>query len=302
MNVPRLNLPKKVIRYQNSQIFPRQNVTLTCKHKNADSATWYKNNVKILEHSSTFDIVSYSEVYHAGLYQCLIHSNSACLMSETLNIVTNNQTPRIDNAPNRVNNGTIVKLKCRTNNPEHQLFRWFRNHTILLNNQKYVIKFKPFQYGDDGVYHCEASDLEGKHPQTSNKVNLTTVGIFDLCKCPCPASIANMSLTEAELEEKVTSLVRELSVDRTNVSAAVHRKRARENKHRGAMRVAKGITIATFVLVFGTILIFDGACLLAYLYKEHLRPFLEKRKSRRVVCEEMTQKTKEMQTGDDQCK
>ena len=275
----------QVKKLRKSEIFPRQNVTLLCynREQTKGSTAWFKDKHLIKNDSDTYDIISYTPDQHAGSYHCKItfEKENKCMVSKNRNIRTNKNKPRIEDAPTHVNNGSLLYLKCKTQNPEHKVFRWFKDNTLIQENETKFLKLKPFQFSDDGVYHCEASDLYRKYPEESNQVKMAAVGTFDLCKCPCPPRVKNLSLTDEELEERVIEIVKNLTLDRSNISSVVYKKRAMENSKR-AGQLAKGITMFIFLIGFGTIVLLDGVVLIVHLYTVYIQPIFEKQRKRRI--------------------
>ena len=64
-------------------------------------------------------------------------------------------------------------------------------------------RFSPFKYGDDGTYVCQASvDGEGLVEWSDERV-LKAVSVFSTCKCPCPANLVNLTMTDQQLKTRV---------------------------------------------------------------------------------------------------
>ena len=218
-----------------------------------------------MNQSDDYVIQTYTEE-HAGIYQCQVRVHGHSDTSRPLEVTTNPAKPRVTGAPRYVNNGTLVILRCQTNNPEHRLFRWYKNDQLILdtNSSSRKIKFKPFQYSDDGVYKCLASDVAKQFVDSSNQVNMTTVDTFALCKCPCPPGIKNITLTDSELAEKVDEIVKNLTVETSSLSAHKRRKQSAVDK-RKVIEIAKKITISVYCVIFGPILFLDVVSALIYL-------------------------------------
>ena len=256
-------------------LFPRQTATLTCNYVGFSgdlTISWYLNsNLKDPGQSSPDYVISeYSEAEDAGAYTCRVTAAGATATpgeSAPLTVVTDMRKPRIERAPTKVNTDTLIKMKCATPNPEHKTFHWLKDGEVIpnTNTSSNRYKIKLFTYKPAGVYQCQASDYLDQFPELSDEVTMTAVSRYELCKCRCPPGIENMTMTEAELDQKVAEIVKNLTVDTTQLSSYIYSKKAAQDK-RKFVEVAKGITITVFSVVFGSVLLFDGSRLVYNLY------------------------------------
>ena len=264
-------------------LYPGQDVSLICAHNSTAKnikVTWTRNNNPESINTFTHNI-TYNKNLHAGLYRCKIETNDFCQTSEKpLNVTTNNDTPRIKGASARVNNGTLITLRCFTRNPQHTFFEWFKNGEIIsnTNTSSSILKFTPFKYGNEGRYSCNASSGPGGMSQSSDEVSMTVISRYELCKCPCPAGIKNMTMTEKQLVERLKEIENNLTLDRTKIAAVIYRKKSAEDK-RKSIEIAKSITITVFCFMFGLVFGMDGLTLAKYVYKTYKKEI--RRKERR---------------------
>ena len=124
-------------------------------------------------------------------------------------------------------------------------------------------------------------DKDTDDGQDSEEVAMTVVSRYELCKCPCPPGIKNMSLTEEQLETKVKEIEKELTIDIARISAWKRTKNSAED-HRKSVEIAKGITITIFCLIFGLMALIDGCALVKNLHKKLSRRWrrVKRRKER----------------------
>ena len=250
-------------------------LTLVCDHDPDDPTftyKWFKSTYPSRAHRTgrTFTIESYDNTDDAD-YQCEVESDGFSKTSQPLRLQLQITKPRITGAPERVNNGTLLKISCFSPSPKYKKFVWLKDGERIpgTNTSSRALKFLPFKYGDDGEYKCRASDVNGEEWEESEPVSMTTVSRYELCKCRCPPGIANMSMTEEELEVKVKEIEEKLIMDVSSLSAYRYTKQAREDQRKAAVRIGKSITVLFFCLVFGTIVVLDGFVMVTYLYEKY---------------------------------
>ena len=188
--------------------------------------------------------------------------------SDPVRLETRDDLPYILDGPTVVNNSTLVTLKCRSGNPRHDHFYWYRDDKVITlpNNSSKRLEFRPFKFGDEGVYTCRASDSDQTYHLRSRGRNLTAVGRYQLCKCKCPKGIEKMKMTEKQLEEKVKEIEKTLTVDVTILSKTIRKKQAAENVKKTATVVCSAVAIIIFCLSGTFLLAADALSLVTYIY------------------------------------
>ena len=199
--------------------------------------------------------------------RCIVKNNSN-LFSETKELTTNDDPPYIKDGPTRINDNTFLVLKCRARNPMHNYFRWYKNGELIpnTNTSSNRLKFKSFEFGDDGSYECKASDRGLYFEQATEPRNLTAIGRYELCKCPCPPGIEKMNMTAEKLEERVKEIEKNLTVTTRRMSKWTRKKKTADNVSGTALYCGLAITIPVFCLAFSFIVSFDVLTLCRQIY------------------------------------
>ena len=203
--------------------------------------------------------------------RCVVSHGKHRFESQPLTLEVNKDLPYIVKGPTSVNDQTFLTLKCRSGNPRHNHFQWFKNDILIpnTNTSSKRLKFKPFKFGDDGVYTCEASDGGEKYQLKSEGRNLTAVGRYQLCKCPCPPGIDKMiDITEEQLQAKVKEIETTLTLDATKLSKQTRKKQAAENKRKSAIYIGSTLAISVLSTVLVVMVGADAVSICLYIYKK----------------------------------